>query len=595
MRFSKKRSIPTNNKNKLSHFKFASNDINLRQNCNLESFNYNESISDLNYLSNINNKNEGIRSLKSRINSQISKNQDNYNRINNYLNKNNVKGERNLLTENMNNINNANKDIIINDYSPNFSSFDNNFQPNQKQKINYGNIPHLKLKKLENLRQFNTEEKNFNYNSSNDLKFRKNNNNSNPRKKLVINTFRNEAFNDNNNENIKIEYDKKSDFHKYLRMGSYFNNSHSKNKRNKYEINYNYGNQTERIRTNFLLDGKDKNINSLILQSRMNNLKKNKLFKNNDEQIGDNYYYNNTMNNYYTEIDADFNYDNNYDFGNDYLTQRNTNMIKIFDNKINKKNLSSLLNSDLKENKDNDIKSNAYNNKKPYKSIIVIKKKYKNGNYIRRNDENLKISKFGFSLSSKEIVINEINNTPEINMKKDGIFLIKNLQGKNVYQLEINDKNIEKINNYFKEENIITNYRLIKLDSINDLNEINLKNLKLEEEFKKMEEKVLLFQEKNSQLINENNNLMKENESLKKSINDIKNNKIVKENPDKNIIIDSELKEKKDEAKDNKSNLNIQNEEYINIFNEKEEANKDINYREKYKRRKFDYINIDDK
>ena len=570
MKFNKNRFIPINNKNNSNHIKFASNNLNLNQNYNLEFSNYKESNIDRNYISDINNnKNKGIKSLQFRINRQVPLNQNNSNRISNsmgpyqypnnddinQIKKINVKKNINLLTENYNYTNPENNEIIINNYTPNYTNFDNSFKNNQK--INYQNIPHLKLKKIQFLKQFNTEEQNYkndnniyNYTNLADRNIRKNNNNLSSRKKLVINTINNENMNDNYEGNIKPEYDKKKDFHNYLKMGSYFNNSHSKSKKNVYDTNTNYGNRTERIKNRITFDERDKT-NSLIVQNRFNKLRKIKLLKQLDEPVENNFYYNNTINNAYNQKELDINNGNN-NFDNDYyLTHRPSKESKILDDKINRPQLSSLINSNSKE-KNNNKNNIIINNKRPHKNIIIVRKN-KNSN---NKNILLRISKFNIGIYSNSKPKNE----------NDGLFLIKKQKGKITQLLEINDENIEKMNNNSKEESIILNNSLIK-----EIDDIKTKNKILEEKLKKMEENSLVFQKKNEELILENEKLKKENESLKKNnINNInaKNNELFEDKDERNYKKFSELKDENGKPKDKKNYNNNKNEEDANIINE---------------------------
>ena len=422
--FNKNIFIENNNKN--------SNKPNRKFNNQKQNYIFRDNSKNFNYLSTQNIKNKGgLNVLKNRINTpnhqqNIKRNYIFKNSFHSQLNndiqannryKNNIfkKRPKEIITEDIN-YNNQNNNII-NNYSPTYSNFDNNINTKESK----SKIPYLNFKKLEFPSKSNTKIKNSetenNYTTYKDEASNK----LFKRKALVISTnhYENNNFDD---EKIKTEYENKDDFHNYLKMSSYFNNSHNKNKKNTYESN-----NTERLRNKILLGEKDKKVNSLKTQIRRNKLRPN--FNFNNEYKGEEYC-NNTVNNFYSQKNLDYKFDT--DYGNDYY-------VVNMDNKRNKGTLSSLLDSNKKENTKypheilhknktinyNIIKLNNDNINNNYDDNIKEKNKNQNKNKennLKKNIELLKITSFDLYLSSISEKKNNINKKSNDKNFKDEIY-----------------------------------------------------------------------------------------------------------------------------------------------------------------------------
>ena len=479
-----------------------------------------------------------------------------------------------ILTENINyNSNDKNRNNrIINDYSPNYSHFDNTIE----KKNNYSKVAHLNMKKLEFLQRFNTDRKNSEKGNPYVNNYTMNNGHKRyklfTKKPLVINT-NNHKNHDYEGEKNKTENENINDFHKYLKMSAYFSNSHSKNKKDNYESNINFGNQTEKLRNKILFDGNDKKINSLITQGRINNLRQNPNY-NIDQNEDEEEYYNNTVNNFHIQNKMDYKFDTDF-VPYYYLDHR--------ENKILKKTFSSLRDSNIKTNYKYP-KDNLQKNKKLNRDINEInnmgnsnyEKIIKNKNeasMLSKNKELLKISSYNFDLSSIPQKKDNINKKVDEIYLKEAFFIVKKRNGEIIGELEIKDNNINEINKYIEEENIKINNDIVKFKLKKEIDDLNKRNEILQNELNLLKEKYLDNQKKNEELINENEKLKEENNFLKNHINELENqnNKLIEEKKFLNI---------------NESNHD--NKEVItNKIGEINEMDKNNNYKKKYKRREI--------
>lgn len=550
----------------------------------------------LNYLQKQNRKNEGgMNILKHKINDNSANGNKNQNRNNNLKNSlnskiiNNIQSNNNnklikkrppeILTENINfNCNNKNpNNRIINDYSPNYSQFDNI----SNKENNYSKVAHLNLKKLEFLQRFNTDRKNSekgnpyvnNYTMNNGQK----DNKLFIKKPLVINTNNYKNY-DYDEEKNKTENENNNDFHKYLKMSAYFSNSQSKNKKDNHESNINFGNQTEKLRNKILFDGNDKKINSLITQGRINNLRQihnYNLDQNEDE------YYNNTVNNFHIQKRIDYKF--NTDFApNYYLVYK--------ENKLLKKTLSSSTDSNYKYQKDNLQKNKNVNkdlNKKINMGNTNCKKIIKNKNeesLLNKNKELLKTNSYNLDLSSIPKKKDNINKKIDDIYLKEAFFIVKKRNGETIGELEIKDDNINEINKYIEEHNIKINDDIFEFKLKNEIDDLNKKYEKIQNELNILKEKYLDNQKKNEELIYENKKLKEENRFLKNYVDKLENqnNKLIEEK--KNLEINNNIK---NENK-NVNESNHDNKEVItNKISEADDMDKNNNYKKKYKRREI--------
>ena len=552
----------------------------------------------LNSLPKQNRKNEGgMNMLKHKIDDNYAngnKNQNRNNILKNSLNSkiinNNIQSNNNnklikkrpqeILTENINyNYNNKTpNNRIINDYSPNYSQFDNI----SNKENNYTKVAHLNLKKLEFLQRFNTDRKNSekrnpyvnNYTMNNGQK----GNRFFTKKPLVINTNNYNNY-DYDEEKNKTENENKKDFHKYLKMSAYFSNSHNKNKKDNYESNINFGSQTEKLRNKILFDGSDKKINSLITQGRINNLRQ--IHNYNIDQNEDEYY-NNTVNNFHIQNKIDYKLDTDF-APNYYLIYRV--------NKLLKKNLSSLTDSNIKNNykypKDNLQKNMDVNrdlNKINNLGNIKYKKIIKNKNeesMLNKNKKLLKASSYKFDLSSIPQKKDNINKKVDDIYLKEAFFIVKKRNGEIIGELEIKDNNINEINKYIEEENIKINDNILEFKLKNEIDDLNKRYENIKNELNLLKEKYLDNQKKNEELIYENERLKEENKLLKNNVDELEN-KLKEEK--KNLEINNNIKnENKNVNESNRDNKEV----ILNKISETDEIDKNNNYKKKYKRREI--------
>ena len=569
--YKSKSNLKTHSKNLLtkSNYNYYNNEVNLKSGINNIITKDKPKTNKVYYFQNF--KNEQFDDNQSNLKGSTSRKKNSQNLMD-------IGGNDDDNYNNDNNNDNGNDNYNFNDFSfNNYSNFDNSSKNNQKEKIL--NVSNLNLK---HINRFNTDKSTDNENELNNNKINniKNNNKLYHKNNLVI-SLNNFITNDNSffntfQLNNKIERDslktnstdKNNDFHNYLKMSSYFSSSHSKGKGSKYDTEINNGSQSDRLNNNnkFIFEeGRRKN-NSISIRERVNNIKPNQ--SSNFEQLGDNYFYSNTINNFYNQKNLDSNNDTDDNIENDYYfvhkpkksndifeeTRNKKKILSLIDNsmdyifpdqiersiiknktiytsinsnnisrKKNKTNRTSLNNSNYypknnyireiedtnlvsktkkNDNRENNIKNSKHKknmniNNKPPNKISVIKKN-KNKNDLTKKKQTLKISSFEIPIYSS------IKKNGKLNYNnKDGIFIIKMENGIPVYELEINDKNMNKVNHYLKEKRI-------ELMKINEINELKQNNKYLENELKQMKENLLVYHKNNELLKKENKRLKME-------------------------------------------------------------------------------------
>jgi len=505
---------------------------------------------------------------------------------------------QNILTDkrNFNNIK------INNDYSPNFSNFDNSIKVNIKQinsNDNHKIIPPLNFQNLKSFKQYNTD-RNVDYNENmlkydiNDLKASNIKNKFNPRNNLVIcaNNFieKNDSFSDINYDERSrsgYSYDNKNDFHNYLKMGPMFVKINNRKNGNNFDSNTNQGGQTERLRNNMILYDQNKKINSLITQGRINKFRK-KIPNPNMNQFRGNYYYNNnTINNFYPQTNFRYNeyfgntYDNNY-----YIPQRKRKSFSSFNDgniKYARPNLSKYFDYNLKpnnQNKNYNILTNyniGKNKESPdYKkinnNIDSINKKFDNPNNtdkranIEGGDKNIKKTK---NAKGKQYIISKYNNKILIRKKNKEIKERKgnkNIQTFKVSSFELNLGKSSKIQKDLKDGIYIINIKNGKPVFETKINDSNLK--KINKYLK--EEKITI----NNSLIELNlfdeiKDLKAKYEKMKKEFELMKNN-ILSQNASSNLI------NKNQELNDGKETPEKTEKKEIELSDEKERKNSEL-------------------
>ena len=627
MKYNKNKYYSSNNKKNLaSNSEYSIKERNFRHNYPTENINFLENNRKINLLQNQNIKNERLGNVNITVNKnrilesepKIKRNNYIKNYYNNQLENNNqihsrqkilnTRSTQNILTENNYYNNDRNRHIIVNNYSPNYTHFDNTLNNNNKD--NNSNIPQLNFNTIKIFPKYNTDRNNYEYDYDNqninnnvytDIN-NINNKNNQQRNKLVINTNNIYIEDDNYEEKNKTEYDSSygNDFHNYIRMGSYFSRSNSKN-RNEYDM------RTEKLRNKILFEENNPKIQSLKVQGRINRLKK--IPYNNYEHV-EIKYYPNTVNK--SNNQRNNNYNNDYLLYNNYNTidrtkrmsdildnykaiERKKRMSDILDNKT-KMTLSNLIDSSNIKDKpkkkiqyiqtnninNNNVKGAHYQynnnhkiNNRWYNNKIIMKgnnkNNYNNRNIINKDIEALIITSFNFNLSpiSNKNGINQIKDDDF----KDGIFLIKKINGEITSKFEINNNNIQKINKYFEEENIKINNDILELNLKNEINNINEKYQNLQKELNLLKENSLIYEKNNLELINENNKLKKEKEDFKNNINFLENK------------INELLEEKKTLEMKDKNDKIIEE----NKINESKGLEKDYDYKKRYKRREINY------
>ena len=537
----------------------------------------------------------------------------------------------NILTDKKNNFNKYTK--IIKDYSPNFSNFDNKLETDSKQSsanAQYKKIPPLDFKKLNTLQRFATD-KNFKNNKNILTKEEPNKEDSNNQKTASKNIQKNKfviCTNNSNENNSSLNifeskilehernktdrlYINKNDFHNYIKLGSVFVNTITKKKKNSLDRGFNYGNQTERLTNKNIAEIRNRKINSLIEQGRINKLRKNRMSSDLDNYY-DEYYYNNTnsntnktANNFYPQKNSEINFYKNI---NDYyLTQRtrkstsnmisnqnryiqpkqinfydhnliptnenqnqkyisfNSNICNEVNNLISNENYEYAPNQNNYENiGSNEIKSKIETDKSNQKEKNYIISRFNNKLFVKKrvkenkNIETLKTSSFELAFNGNG------NSKKEI---KDGVYLIKVQKGQPIYEILIDENNMSNINKLFVEEKILVKDSLIELNLKNEINDLRLKYEQLQNELNQMKENISAYQKKNDEL-----------EDIIQKIKS-KENKKDELRDEKNTV-------KQDKVLNNIIGCNLENAAKIEKVKENEiENNKKI--RRKYKRREI--------
>ena len=450
MKYSKKKHISSNIQLSPEPLKYKKKELSMRKILPKQHLNYNI-INNAN-LNIEDNETDRFSSIKKRI-YNILTNYESRNKDRKYLRRSSEDKESGNASKNINQINqnvltdkrNSNSNKINNDYSPNFSNFDNSVKvnikqitPNDKDKI----VPPLNFQNLKSFKQYNTD-RNFNYDENmlkydniNDLKSSGINNNYNPRNNLVIcaNNFidKNDTFSDINYDERNrsgYSYDNKNDFHNYLKMGPVFVKINNRKNRNGFDSNTNQGGQTERLRNKMILYDQNKKINSLINQGRINKFTK-QIPNSNMNQFRGNYYYNNnTINNFYPQKYYRYNeyFDNAYD-KNYYMPQRK------------RKSFSSFNNGNIKYTRPNQVNYFEYN----------IKPNNQNRNYNTLTNYNL-----GKNKESPDYKMFN-NNGTYINQKFDNLNNIDKISKRDAF--EGKDKNIKQNKNTKSKQYIISKY-----------------------------------------------------------------------------------------------------------------------------------------
>ena len=492
-----------------------------------------------------------------------------------------------ILTDKMNNFNKNNK--IIKDYSPNFFNFDNKLETDSKQSstnIQFKKVPPLDFEKLNTFQRFATDKilKNnkeiLRKEESNreDTKIQRSDSKNIQKNKFVICT---NNFGNKNNSALNIlepkvlEHERnntdrlfinKNDFHNYIKLGSFFVNTSTKKKKNNLDKGVNYGNQTERL-NNKKIDGiRNRKIDSLIEQGRINKLRKKRMSSDLDNYY-DEYYYNNTYSNtyktanyFYPQKNPELNFDKN--FNDEYLTKRirksSSNMMCTQNRYIQPKQISffehNLIPTNENQNQKyinansktfNDVNNIKYNENYEY---VSNPNNYDN---ISSNEIKSKIEKDKYNQKEKHYIINKFNNKLFIkkrvkenkniqtlktssfeltfngneNLKKEtknGIYLMKVQQGQPIYEILIDENNMNNINKFFVEEKILVKDSFIELNLKNEINDIRQKYEQLQNELNQMKENISKYQKKNDELMNIIQKI-KNNENKKDELSDEKN------------------------------------------------------------------------
>ena len=537
----------------------------------------------------------------------------------------------NILTDKKNNFNKNTE--IIKDYSPNFSNFDNKLETDSKQSsanAQYKKIPPLDFKKLDTLQRYATD-KNFKNNKNILTKEEPNKEDSNNQKtaskiiqknKFVIctnnsnennsslNIFESKILGHERNKTDRL-YINKNDFHNYIKLGSVFVNTSTKKKKNSLDRGVNYGNQTERLNNRNIAEIRNRKINSLIEQGRINKLRKKRMSSDLDNYY-DEYYYNNTNSNtnktanyFYPQKNSEVNFDKNI---NDYyLTQRTrkstSNMISNQNRYIQPKQINfydhNLIPTNENQNqKYININSNAFNevnnlisnendeyapNQNNYENIGLneIKSKIETDK-CNKIEKNYIISRFNNKLlikkrvkenknietlktSSFELAFNGNGNSKK--EAKDGVYLMKMQRGQPIYEILIDENNMNNINKFFVEQKILLKDSFIELNLKNEINDLRQKYEQLQNELNQMKENISACQKKNDEL-----------EDIIQKIKS-KENKTDELSDEKNTV-------KEDKVMNNIIGYNLENAANFEKVKENEiENNKKI--RRKYKRREI--------
>ena len=257
---------------------------------------------------------------------------------------------------------------------------------------------------------------------------------------------------------------------------------------------------------------------------------------------------------------------------NDNLARKMKNRVitkEIYNNYKNDRNLMVNSNTSPKHS-ENGIMDESDITKVMVKKRPVINeygKKYKTSNLNSSYDicQNISINfenqKKKYIFENEESILDYINKKYEIEKKRrfggkkkfTGYVLSKKLKGKTIYDIRIEDEDINKINQALIEEQIKINNNLIQINYLNEDNEKLIKSL---------EEQIIQYKEKNEYLsLNDNkkNELIKKLGSEKQTlIEEIKNisNRIEKVK-ELNMTLNEEYQELKTKYRNfNKKNIN---------------------------------------
>ena len=531
------------------------------------------------------------------------------------------KNSENILDEKMDNFNKNTK--IIKDYSPNFTTFDNKLEKESKQSSTNGQfkkIPPLNFQKLNTNQRFATDKKVTKEESNTEETSNQKSSLKNIQKNRFVICPSNYVNKNNSSSNIYesniLEHEKnksdrlyfnKNDFHNYIKLGSFFVNTSNKKKNNSLEKGTNYGNQTERLNNKIILDirKRKRKIDSLIEQGRINKLR-NKRMSSDLDNYYDEYHYNNTNSNtnktanyFYPQKISESNLQRN--FNDYYLTQRTRNsssniivnpyiqpkQINFYEHNVISPNenqnqyinansatfnqVNNIVNYEYAPNPNisknlnsNEIKPIIDKNKCNQKEKNYIIKKFNNKLFIKKrvkenkNIETLKTTSF-------ELTFNGYENSKKEN--KNGIYLMKIQKGQPIYEILINENNMNSINKFFEEEKIMVKDCLIELNLKNEMSDIRQKYEQLQNELNQMKENLSIYQNKNNELMD--------------IIQKIKNNQNKKDE-----LCNEENTIKEDKYLNDETGNNLENETKIEKIKENQlENNKKI--RRKYKRREI--------
>jgi hypothetical protein len=399
-------------------------------------------------------------------------------------------------------------------------------------------------------------------------------------------------------------------------MGPVFVKINNRKNRNDFDSNINQGGQTERLRNKMILYDKNKKINSLIIQGRINKFRKQVPTPNMNQFRGNYYYNNNTINNFYPQNNFRYNeyfgntYDNNYyipqrkrksfsSFNDSNIKYARPNQANYFEYNLKQnnqnKNYNTLTNYNISKNKESPEYKTINNNKNNINKKINIpnnadkipkRDNIEGGDKIIKKNKNTKgkkyiISRFNnkilirkknkerkenkniqtFKISSFEITLGKSSNSQKD--LKDGIYIINFKEGKPVFETKINGNNLKKINKYLKEEKVTINNSLIELKLINEIKDLKAKYEKMKNEFEQMKNNIL-SQNENNNLINKNQELNEGKEtSIKTEKKEIKllddkekkNSELLLEKINNNDIGNIDVNEDKKSEKENENEI----------------------------------------
>ena len=625
MKYSKKKHISSSIQLSPEPLKYKKKELSMRKILPKQHLNYN--IINNNNLNIENNETDRFSNIKKRI-YNILTNYESRNKDRKYLRrsseeKEGVNAAKDLTQINQNTLTdkrNFNNIKINNDYSPNFSNFDNSIKVNIKH-INSNDkhkiIPPLNFQNLKSFKQYNTD-RNVDYNESmikydniNDLKASSINNKYNPRNNLVIcaNNFidKNDSFSDINYDERSrsgYSYDNKNDFHNYLKMGPVFVKINKRKDRNNFDSNISQGGQTERLRNKMILLDQNKKTNSLITQGRINKFRKQIPNPNMNQFRGNYYYNNNTINNFYPQNSFRYNeyfentYDNNY-----YIPQRKRKSFSSFNDgniKYVRPNQSKYFEFNLKlnnQNKNYNILTNYNIGKKKespdYKKINNnennINKKFDNPNNtgkkanIEGEDKNIKKNR---NVKGKKYIISKFNN--KILIRKKDKERKERKENKNIQTFKVSSFELTLGKSSKSQKDLKDGIYIINIKSGNPVFEtkINDSNLKKINKYLK-EEKVTI---NNSlielKLIDEIKDITEKYEKLKNEFEQMKNN-ILSQNASNNLI------NKNQQLNDGKESPEKTEKKEIELSDEKERKNNEF-LLEKIKTNDIGNINVND-